>query len=109
MSGSNPTVIYRIELRCLACGRAIGMLEAARWPAVGPCWFQAADGSPAMPISDWARLRCAVCGGNVYEDGIQILRTYPPLSWEEDESHRRGRPPKWLVAQRRASGEAHDR
>jgi hypothetical protein len=75
---------------------------------VGPGRFQPSDGSPAITISDWARLRCAVYGGNVYEDGVQTLRTYPSLSWEDDESHRRGRPPKWLVSQRRASGQTDD-
>jgi hypothetical protein len=44
-----------------------------------------------------------VCGGNLYPDEIKTRRVYPPLSREELDVPRRGRPPNWLVAQRLAA------
>jgi hypothetical protein len=94
------TVVFRVELRCLACGRDIGVLETPRWPTCGRCLFKASVADSAICLPDWSRLRCSVCRGNVYADEVRTIRKYPPVAWDDDESHRRGRPPKWLVALR---------
>src|SRR5436305_806561 len=54
-------------------------------------------------IDAWqtSRLRCPRCGGSVYVDQVEIVeRRIEPVEWEDD-GPRRGRPPKWLVEQRR--------
>ncbi len=102
-SGRRFVVVHLVELKCLACGRAIGILEASRWPCIGPVLFQAARTHTLVSVADWTRLRCAVCGGNVYADEADTARVYPALSKEELDIPRRGRPPKWLVAQRHAN------
>ncbi len=107
-SGRRFVVVHLVELKCLACGRAIGMLEARCCPCVGPVLFQAAGTHTLVSVADWRRLRCAVCGGNVYADEEDTTRVYPGLSKEELDIPRRGRPPKWLVAQRRANPSADE-
>ena len=99
------TTLYVVELCCLACGRDSGVLESRVWPWAGPVLLRPSDGQVAMTVCDWSRLRCAVCNGNVYAyaDEVRIRRVYHALSPDELDLPRRGRPPKWLVARRRAS------
>jgi len=47
-------------------------------------------------------LRCASCGGNAYPDEVIVVRLYPPVRCDDGDPPRRGRPPKWLVAARKA-------
>jgi hypothetical protein len=108
VNAPGPTVVFRVELRCLACGRDIGVLETPRWPTRGPCLFKASIADSAICLSDWPRLRCSVCRGNVYADEVRTIRKYPLVAWDDDESHRRGRPPNWLVAQRKADEDVMD-
>ena len=101
--------MFRIDVRCLACGRLEGTLEVDRWPTAGPCLFQTAHPSvPVVEVAAWTALRCSTCRGNVYADDIRAVRIYPPVAWDDDASHRRGRPPRRLVAQRKASLETDD-
>ena len=102
-TGRRFVVVHLVELKCLACGRGIGMLQAPSWPCFGSVLFQAVDNHSIIPVSDWRRLRCAVCGGNVYADEVRSIRVYPALSREDLDIPRRGRPPGWLVAQRHAA------
>ena len=44
--------MFRIDVRCLACGRLEGTLEVDRWPTAGPCLFQT-----AIHLFRWSRLR----------------------------------------------------
>ena len=97
-----------VDPRCLACGRDTGVLESRAWPWAGPVLLRPSDGHVTMTVCDWSRLRCAVGNGNVYADEIRIRRVYPALSPDDLEVPRRGRPPKWLVAQRRAAIESSD-
>jgi hypothetical protein len=73
------------DLKCLMCGATVGEIERERGSRI-----------PRVDIQ-----RCPRCGGSVYVDQVEIvLRRTEPLEWE-DEGPRRGRPPKWLVEQRR--------
>jgi hypothetical protein len=79
-----------VDLKCYLCGAAAGSIERERGSTV-----------PAMT----SRLRCSRCGGSLYVDQVEIVdRRIEPLEWE-DEGPRRGRPPKWLVEQRRRKRE----
>ena len=100
VSPSDAIVVIRVELRCLACGRAVGILETPRWPWLGPALLHAAGGASAVSVANWTRLRCATCGGNAYPDEVSTARVYPTVSWDGMEPPRRGRPPRSLVAQR---------
>jgi hypothetical protein len=95
--------VYLVDLRCLASGRDVGVLEARSWPCAGPVLFRARAAQPVVAVPEWRRLRCEVCRGNVYADEIHSLRVYPALSRDDLDVPRRGRPPKWLIAQRRAA------
>ena len=103
-SAQPPTcrVVTRVELRCLLCGRNIGSLETAYWVCIGPVFFRPAGVDHIVRVTDWRRLRCASCGGNAIPDEVTTIHVYPPLHWDEDGPPRRGRPPKWLVAARKA-------
>jgi hypothetical protein len=95
-------VVTCIELLCLHCGRIIGSLETAHWVCIGPVLFRPAGVDHIFRVTDWRRLRCASCGGNAIPDEVTTIRVYPPLRWDDDDPPRRGRPPKWLVAARKA-------
>ena len=64
------------------------------------------DGRPSAVSVDWSRLRCGSCGGNAYADDVRTTRIYPALAWDQLEPPRRGRPPRWLIAEREQLGEA---
>ena len=101
-SASRPILVFHIDLICLLCGRALGILQTRRWPSRAPALFRPDGQARAVEIADWCRLRCPTCGGNVYPDEVSTVRVYPSVRWD-DERPRRGRPPKWLLAQRQAA------
>jgi hypothetical protein len=106
---SDPIVVFRVDLGCLLCGRTIGTFETRRWPWFGPVVLHRPCGEPAMSAENWSRLRCTTCGGNVYADEVRTAKLYPSVSLDDLELPRRGRPPRWLVAQRQAARfTAHD-
>src|SRR5262245_38728545 len=88
-----PLVVVRVELRCLLCARELGTLVAARWVTYGPILFWRTGEKLGTVVSDWRRLRCSSCGGNVYPDSVRDVRLYPRIVWQDDPP-RRGRPPK---------------
>ena len=94
--------VFAVDLGCLQCGRMIGKFETRRWPWFGPVLFRPPGGQPATPVADWSKLRCVACGGNVYADEVRTAKVYASVSWDDLEQPRRGRPPKWLVAERHA-------
>ena len=82
------------DLKCYLCGTLAGSLERERQRGV-----------TSVGAWDTSRFRCPRCGGSVYVDQIEIVdRRVEPVEWE-DEGPRRGRPPKWLVEQRRRKRE----
>lgn len=89
------------DLKCYMCGATAGSIEAERDSALPTVALQ--RGGRVGQIGAWqtSRLRCTRCGGSVYVDQVEIVdRRIEPVDWE-DEGPRRGRPPKWLVEQRR--------
>ena len=100
--GSAPIHVIRADLRCLLCTRALGVLEAQRWPAADPVLFRPCSGASAVQVAKWWNLRCPTCGGNSYADEVAEVRVHPTFS-REDGQARRGRPPRSLVEQRQAA------
>ena len=103
-----PILVFRVELVCLLCADNIGVLETRRWPSLGPAMLHA-GGQPPMSVVNWSRLHCERCGGNVYADEVSTSWVYPPEAWQELDRPRRGRPPRWLVAERQAARLEADR
>lgn len=107
MPDSRATILFLVDLRCLQCGRTAGTLETSQWPWSGPATLRVAP-HETVQVADWTRLRCGRCGGNVYSDEVTTTRRYPRVSWDDLDKPRRGRPPGWLVAQRKAAGHANE-
>ena len=93
------------DLKCYMCGAPAGSIQREQGDATPRVAIE--RGGKIGLIDAWqtSRLRCPRCGGSVYIDQIEIVdRRTEPLEWE-DEGPRRGRPPKWLVEQRRRKRE----
>ncbi len=104
---AGPPVIMKVaiaEITCLLCARTMGTATSECWPPRGLVWFQAAGSRTVCRIAAWWRLGCPDCGGNsaVSDLVVRTVRLAPPVDWR-GERPRRGRPPAWLVAQRRAA------
>jgi hypothetical protein len=94
-----------VDLKCYMCGATAGSIERERGSTASAVSLERA-GQVGM-IAPWetSRLRCPRCGGSVYVDQVEIVdRRIEPVEWEDD-GPRRGRPPKWLVEQRRRKRE----
>jgi hypothetical protein len=94
-------LVYVVDLVCLQCGRLVGELDAPRWPWYGHTLFRHSRDAPPVQVANWRQLRCRACGGKPCPEEFEIKRKYPALSREDLVEPRRGRPPKWLVEQRR--------
>jgi hypothetical protein len=78
------------ELKCYMCGASAGSFEHEQGNVRGH-----------MALQSVSRRRCQRCGGSLYVDQLETVdRRFEPVEWE-DEGPRRGRPPKWLVEQRK--------
>lgn len=89
------------DLKCYMCGATAGSIERERGNSAPRVAIERAGSVRSMVAWETSRLRCPRCGGSVYVDQVEIVdRRIEPLEWE-DEGPRRGRPPKWLVEQRR--------
>jgi hypothetical protein len=93
------------DLKCYMCGAPAGSIQRERGDATPRVAIERGGKIGLIDASQTSRLRCPRCGGSVYIDQIEIVdRRTEPLEWE-DEGPRRGRPPKWLVEQRRRKRE----
>lgn len=93
------------DLKCYMCGATAGSIQRERGDASSRVAIE--RGGKLGIIGAWeaSRLRCPRCGGSVYIDQVEIVdRRTEPVEWD-DEGPRRGRPPKWLVEQRRRKRE----
>jgi hypothetical protein len=93
------------DLKCYMCGALAGHIQRERGDAAARVALE--RGGKVGLIGAWetSRLRCPRCGGSVYVDQVEIVeRRTEPAEWD-DEGPRRGRPPKWLVEQRRRKRE----
>jgi hypothetical protein len=98
--------VYLAELQCFLCGSLAGSIESDRKPLPPHGIWRPADGSAGVRIADWRALRCHRCGGALYTESIEaVIRPDDEL---RREMPRRGRPPRWLVEERRRRGDATD-
>lgn len=93
------------DLKCYMCGASAGSLEREQGSKAGRMAIQRGELVGTIGVWDTSRLRCPRCGGSIYVDQVEIVdRRTEPMDWEDD-GPRRGRPPKWLVEQRRRKRE----
>jgi hypothetical protein len=89
------------DLKCYLCGATAGSIEREQGSKTPRVAFEQAGSVGSIGAWEASRVRCPRCGGSVYVDQVEIVdRRTEPLEWEDD-GPRRGRPPKWLVEQRR--------
>jgi hypothetical protein len=103
----HPTIrtFVLADLKCYLCGAAVGSIQRERGTTGGALAFDRGGQVGLIGALEASRLRCQRCGGSVYVDQVEIIdRRIEPVEWE-DEGPRRGRPPKWLVEQRRRKRE----
>jgi hypothetical protein len=94
-----------VDLKCYLCGASAGSIEREHGAAQPRMAITRAGLVGSITANDTRRLRCPRCGGAVYIDEVDIVdRRVEPIEWEDD-GPRRGRPPKWLVEQRRRKRE----
>lgn len=106
-AGMHPTIrtFLLADLKCYMCGALAGSIESERGSAQPTVAIQRGGTVGMMGAWETSRLRCPRCGGSVYVDQVEIVdRRVEPIEWEDD-GPRRGRPPKWLVEQRRRKRE----
>src|SRR5215216_1042637 len=89
------------DLKCYMCGATAGSIERERGSSTPRMAIERSGQVGTIGAREASRLRCPRCGGSVYVDQVEIVdRRFEPVEWEDD-GPRRGRPPKWLVEQRR--------
>ena len=98
------------DLVCHLCGTLAGSIRSELPTLPRTVRFTAAGSQRTVDVLDWRRLRCARCGGTLFAEEIHTVRERlePANLWEE-ERPRRGRPPKWLVEQRKREREEFER
>jgi len=102
------TTVFVADITCILCSREIGTAVAPNWPPVISVLVQL-EGSAVLRRIALDRLRCPDCGGNSAPSEVttRLLRHERPIDWQEEQP-RRGRPPRWLVAQSTAGGPPSD-
>ena len=99
-TSTNRMTVFVAEIACIMCSRTVETAIDACWPPAGSVLLQA-EGSTVLRRIQLNRLRCPDCGGNTEATEVttRLLRRERPIDWQNDQPHR-GRPPRWLVAQR---------
>jgi len=97
---------YLAELQCFMCGSLAGSIETDRQP-LPPygLWHPAGGGEPRQ-VADWRQLRCGRCGGALFTESVEAVVRRDDAQDPRREVPRRGRPPKWLVEERRRASAA---
>jgi hypothetical protein len=96
---------YLAELQCFLCGSLAGSIETDRKP-LPPYGIWHPAGGAAQRVADWRQLRCSRCGGALYAESIDAVVRHTDDDELRKEAPRRGRPPKWLVEERRKQRES---
>ena len=105
-SEGNGRTAYLAELQCFLCGSLAGSIETDRKPLPPYGVWHPAGGGRAQRVADWRQLRCGRCGGALFAESIEAILKHDTDDELRREVPRRGRPPKWLVEQRRREREA---
>lgn len=107
MQQSPGRTVYLAELQCFLCGSLAGTIESDRKPLPPYGIWRPADGRlPAQRVADWRSLRCQRCGGALYTESVEAAVRHDEGEELRKETPRRGRPPKWLVEERRKQRDA---
>ena len=97
--------VYMAELQCFLCGSLAGTFESDRKPLPPSGIWHPVDSGRAQLVGDWRQLRCRRCGGALYAESVEVMIRRDEQDELRREVPRRGRPPKWLVEQRRRERE----
>jgi len=100
---SAAKTVFVAEITCLLCSRPVGIAIDSRWPPVSTVLIRL-SGSKVLRRMALHQLRCGECGGNTAPTEVteRLIRRERPIDWQSEQPPR-GRPPKWLVAQRAAA------
>jgi hypothetical protein len=97
---------YLAELQCFLCGSLAGSIEIDRTPLPSHGVWHPAGSGPVQRVADWRQLRCSRCGGALFAESVEAVVRYDESEELRREVPRRGRPPKWLVEERRRQSDA---
>jgi hypothetical protein len=97
---------YLAELQCFLCGSTAGTIESDRKPLPPNGVWHPVGGGPRQQVADWRQLRCNRCGGALFAESIEAVVRHDENEELRREAPRRGRPPKWLVEERRRQRDA---
>jgi hypothetical protein len=97
---------YLAELQCFLCGSLAGAIEIDRKPLPSHGVWHPAGGGPLQRVADWRQLRCGRCGGALFAESVEAVVRYEESEELRREVPRRGRPPKWLVEERRRQSDS---
>jgi hypothetical protein len=99
---------FLAELQCFLCGSLAGSIESDRTPLpANGVWHPAGGGAP-VPVTDWRQMRCNRCGGALFAESVDEVVLRDGSEELRREVPRRGRPPKWLVEERRRKVDSAD-
>jgi hypothetical protein len=98
--------VYLAELQCFLCGSQAGAIESDNKPLPQHGIFHPAQGGPSVRVLDWRSLRCTRCGGALFTENVEAVVRHNDAEAMRREVPRRGRPPKWLVEERRRQRES---
>ena len=99
-----------VEFGCLMCSRDFGIVVCTSLPVCGTVTIHQPGGLRIeIAVGQLRFLRCPTCGGSILPTEIirEEVRVERRIDWSE-ERPKRGRPPKWLVEQRRKNAQEHD-
>ena len=97
---------YLAELQCFLCGSTAGTFESDRKPLPSSGVWHPSNGGRPQRLADWRQLRCPRCGGALFAESVEAIMRNDDSEELRREVPRRGRPPKWLVEERRRQRES---
>jgi hypothetical protein len=93
--------VFVAELQCFLCGSLAGSIESDRQPLPARGMWHPSDGGAPVAVTDWRQMRCNRCGGALFAESVEAVVRHDEPEDLRREAPRRGRPPKWLVEERR--------
>ena len=102
-----PTdTVYLAELQCFLCGSLAGSIESDRKPLPPYGIWHPADGGPLQRESPTgASCAALAAAARCYAESVEAVVRHDEAEELRREAPRRGRPPKWLVEERRQARE----